>query len=119
MRILFAAQSGLFADVFSLWLTGLSADTHVIRCDRSADSLLPGVAGVQLALLDLDGLPEDSAIALVRGFRQVLGQVPVVALCSSLDEAFVGRAASGGAEGYLPKSYGAIRRASCALCGFS
>jgi DNA-binding NarL/FixJ family response regulator len=105
MRILFAAQPGLFADVFSLWLSKLSADAHVLRCDRSADSVLPDVSGMQLALLDLDGLPEESAVAVVHGFSRVLEQVPVVVICSSLHEEFVSRVVGAGAEGYLPKSY--------------
>jgi two-component system nitrate/nitrite response regulator NarL len=105
MRILFAAQPGLFADVFSLWLSKLSAEAHVVRCDRSVDSLLPEVSGLQVALLDLDGLPEDSAVIVVSGFRRALEQIPVVVICSSLDEGFVSRVAAAGAEGYLPKSY--------------
>ena len=105
MRILFAAPPGLFADVFSLWLSGLSSDAHVIRCDRSADSVLPDVCGLQLVLLDLDGLPEESAITVVREFRRALEAVPVVVICASLEEVFVSHVVGAGAEGYLPKSY--------------
>jgi len=104
MRILLAAQVGLFADAFCGSLTKLAREVEIERCDpeRLQD---PGTeAGFALVLIDADAAPGRAA-ALVHSCRERLPDGPIVALGSGLDEGLIAGIMDAGAETYFPKTY--------------
>jgi two-component system nitrate/nitrite response regulator NarL len=104
MRVLLAANAGLFADAFSGSLAKLAHRVEVERCDpERVEEPDPG-AGFALVLIDADAAP-DRAASLVRSCRDRLPGVPVVVLASGLDESLIAGIMNAGAQAYLPKSY--------------
>jgi DNA-binding NarL/FixJ family response regulator len=104
MRVLLAAQAGLFADAFSGSLAKLARRVEVERCDVERVEEAHCEAGLALVLIDADAVPSRAA-SLVRSCRERFPTVPVVALASSLDEGFIAGIMNAGAHAYLPKSY--------------
>jgi two-component system, NarL family, nitrate/nitrite response regulator NarL len=104
MRILLAAQAGLFADAFSGSLAKLGRRVAVERCDPEQLDECDLQSGFALVLIDADATP-GRATSLVRACRDRLPRVPVVALASTLDEGFIAGIMTAGAQAYLPKTY--------------
>jgi len=104
MRILLAAQVGLFADAFSGSLVKLAARVEVERCDPEELREPDAQARFALVLLDADAAPGRAA-PLVRSCRERLPDVPVVAFGTGLDEGLIASILNAGAQTYFPKSY--------------
>jgi DNA-binding NarL/FixJ family response regulator len=112
MRILLAAPDGLFAAALGSWLAHLCEGVHVRRCDRDPRTALPGQAGLQLVLVELDGLAQTAALAVIAGFRDLYPSTPLIALSSALDDAFASEVLRAGAQAHLPKSLSETRALS-------
>ena len=108
MRILLAAQAGLFADAFGGSLAKLAYQVEVERCDPERLQDPDTEARHALVLIDADAAPGRAA-ELVRTCRERLPDVPVVALGSGLDEGLIAGILNAGAEAYLPKSYRVVQ----------
>src|SRR5262249_54127786 len=108
MRILLAAQAGLFADAFGGSLAKLAREVEVQRCDPEELREPDPQSGFALVLMDADAAPGRAA-TLVRSCRGRLPDVPVVALGSGLDEGLIAGILNAGAEAYLPKSYRVVQ----------
>ncbi len=104
MRVLLAAHAGLFADAFSGSLAKLARRVQVERCDPEQLGELDQRDGFSLVVIDADAAPGRAA-SLVRGCRDRLPGVPVVALAGALDDGFIAGIMNAGAQAYLPKSY--------------
>ena len=104
MRILLAAQAGLFADAFGRSLANLAREVEVERCDPEPLQDQDTETCFALVLIDADAAPGQAA-ALVQSFRAHLPDVPIVALGSGLDEGLIAGILNAGAETYFPKSY--------------
>ena len=104
MRILLAAQAGLFSDAFCGSLAKLARQVEVERCDPDRLQDPDPEARFALVLIDADAAPGRAA-ALVHTCRERLPDVPIVALGSSLDEALIAGIMDAGAETYFPKTY--------------
>ena len=101
IRVMLAIPSGLFADALSVWLSKLGADVQVTRCERSLGMTFPYV---DLALLDVDGMSEESVSTTIQEFRRALGRTPLVVMASDIEEHFVSVVNAAGASAYLCKS---------------
>jgi DNA-binding NarL/FixJ family response regulator len=104
MRILLAAQAGLFADAFGRSLARLAHEVEVERCDPERLQDPDTETGFALVLIDADAAP-GRATALVHSCSERLPDVPIVALGSGLDESLIAGILNAGAETYFPKSY--------------
>ncbi len=104
MRVLLAVHGGLFADAFSGALTKLAHRVQVERCDPERLDDFGPQDGFSLVLIDADAVLARAA-SLVRGCRDRLPGVPVVALASALDDGFIAGIMNAGAQAYLPKTY--------------
>ncbi|HTS53167.1 MAG TPA: LuxR C-terminal-related transcriptional regulator [Burkholderiales bacterium] len=104
MRVLLAAQAGLFADAFSGSLAKLARRVQVERCDPERLEEPDPEAGFALIVIDADAAP-GRAVNLVLSCHDRLPGVPVVALATGLDETFIAGIMNAGAQAYLPKSY--------------
>jgi DNA-binding NarL/FixJ family response regulator len=104
MKVLLAADRGLFADAFCGSLGKLAARVEIERCDPDRLAESNPAAGFRLVLIDADAVPGDAA-SVVRSCRETFIDSPVVALASALDEAFIATIMRAGAHAYLPKSY--------------
>src|SRR5262249_44629302 len=104
MRILLAAQAGLFADAFGGSLAKLASHVEVERCDPEQLQEPDAQARFAIVLIDADAAPGRAA-ALVHRCRERLPDMPVVALGSGLDESLIAGILNAGAQAYLPKSY--------------
>jgi len=101
IRVLLAAPPGFFSDALSAWLSKLGPDVVVIRCDRSWGAKSPRVG---LALMDFDGMPEESASLSIQEFRRGLGSTPLVVMASSTEERFASVVTAAGASAFLCKN---------------
>jgi two-component system, NarL family, nitrate/nitrite response regulator NarL len=104
MRVLLAAHAGLFADAFSGSLAKLAHRVQVELCDPERLEDFATLDGFSLVLIDADAVLGRAA-SLVRGCRDRLPGVPVVALASALDDGFIAGIMNAGAQAYLPKTY--------------
>ena len=104
MRVLLAAHGGLFADAFSGSLLKLAHRVQVERCDPDRLDDFAARDGFALVLIDADAMPGRAA-SLVRGCRERLPGVPVVAMAGALDDGFIAGIMNAGAQAYLPKTY--------------
>jgi two-component system, NarL family, nitrate/nitrite response regulator NarL len=104
MKVLLAAQAGLFADAFSGSLTKLARRVQVERCDPERVRDLEPDAGFSIVLIDTDAVPGRAA-SLVSACRDRVPGTAVIALASALDDSFIATIMKAGAQAYLPKSY--------------
>jgi two-component system, NarL family, nitrate/nitrite response regulator NarL len=104
MKVLLAADRGLFADAFCGSLSKLAPRVEIERCDPERVAEPDPGADFRLVLIDADAVPGNAA-SVVRGCRENFPDSPIVALASALDEAFIATIMRAGAQAYLPKSY--------------
>ncbi len=104
MKVLLAAQPGLFADAFCGSLAKLAPRVQVERCDPERLEEPDPRTGFRLVLIDADAVPGQAA-SLVRSCHESFGGSPIVALASALDQSFIAAIMRAGAQAYLPKSY--------------
>ena len=95
MRILLAAQAGLFADAFGRSLANLAREVEVELCDPERLQDPDTETCFALVLIDADAAPGQAA-ALVHSCRERLPDVPIVALGSGLDEGLIAGILSAG-----------------------